>query len=102
MLLRAVFLRIADDGHGTGNEKPPQVSIVLLGDAAELVLATGRVLPRHQPDPGSQATSRAERLPVANLGNKGSGDDRPDTRNLVEPPAWFTGAMPGQDALANR
>src|SRR4029453_4218516 len=47
MLLRAVLLRIADDGHGTIDEQPPQVPIALLGDTAELVLATGRVLPRH-------------------------------------------------------
>src|SRR5262245_60122748 len=57
VFLRAVLLRIADDGHGTGDEKPPQVSIALLRNAAELVLAAGRVLLRHQPDPGGQTSS---------------------------------------------
>jgi hypothetical protein len=90
MLLRAVLLRIADDGHGTIDEQPPQVSIALLGDTAELVPATGRVLLRHQPDPGGQTTPGAKRLPVADLGNKGGGHDRPNTRNLLQPPARFT------------
>src|SRR5262249_18686165 len=57
MLLRAVLLRIADDGHGTIDEQPPQVSIALLRNAAELVLAAARVLLRHQPDPGGQTSS---------------------------------------------
>src|SRR6266446_9248222 len=97
-LVSAMFLRIADDGHCAGDEQPSQVSIALLGDAAKPILAAGRVLLRHQPDPGGEIASRPERLPVADLGNQGGGDDRA-ARNLLQPPARLAGAMPGQDAL---
>ena len=50
----AVILGVADDGHGAGYEQTSQVAITLLGDAAELVLAPGRMLPGHQPNPGEQ------------------------------------------------
>jgi CubicO group peptidase (beta-lactamase class C family) len=36
-----VLLRVADDGHCAGDQQPSQVSIALLGDAAEPVLAAG-------------------------------------------------------------
>ena len=100
-LLRAVLLRVADHGHGAGDEKPSQVSIALLGDTTELVLATRCVLLRYQPNPGSQTTPRLERLPVADLGNKSGGDNRPDARNLFQPPARLAGAMPGQNTLTD-
>ena len=51
-VLRAVALGIADDGCCAGDQQPSQVSITLLGDAAEPILAARRVLLRHQPDPG--------------------------------------------------
>jgi len=60
--------------HCTGDEQPSQVAIALLGDAAELVLAAGCVLLRHQSNPCREAASRAELLPVADLGNPGGGD----------------------------
>ena len=49
---------VADDGHGAGDQQPSQVSIALLGDAAKPVLAAGRLLLGHQPDPGSKIASR--------------------------------------------
>src|SRR4029077_20776481 len=99
LLSSAVFLRVADDGHCAGDEQPSQVSIALLGDAAAPILAAGRVLLGHQPDPGGEIASRPERPPVADLGNQGGGDDRADAGNLLQPPARLAGAMPGQDAL---
>jgi hypothetical protein len=48
------LLRVADDGHGAGNEQPSQVSIALLGDAPELILAAGRMLLGHQPNPSGK------------------------------------------------
>src|SRR5512137_1810895 len=98
-LVSAMFLRIADDGHRAGDEQPAQVSIALLGDAAESVLAASRVLLGHQPDPGGKIASRSERLPVADLGNQRGGDDRADARDLLQPPARLARAMPGQDFL---
>src|SRR5215470_7863323 len=42
--LGAVLARVANDGHCTDDQQPPQISIALLGDAAELILAAGTVL----------------------------------------------------------
>ena len=85
-LQRAVLLRVADNGHRADDEQPSQVSVTLLGDAAELVLAAGRLLLGYQANPRSQATTRPECLPVADLGNQGSGDDRTNAWNLFQPP----------------
>src|SRR5437870_8989667 len=49
MLLRTVLLRMTAMAPET---KPPQVSIALLRNDAELVFAAGRVLLRYKPDPG--------------------------------------------------
>jgi hypothetical protein len=51
-MLGAMDLGIADHGEGTGSEQAAQLAIALLGDTAELVLASARVLLRHEPDPG--------------------------------------------------
>jgi hypothetical protein len=48
-----VLAGVADNGHRADDQQPLQVSIALLGDAAEPIFAAGRVLLRHQPDPGS-------------------------------------------------
>ena len=93
------FLRIANDGHGTGDQQPSQVAIALLGDAAELVLAAGRMLLGHQPNPGGKVAPRAELLPVADLGNQGGGHDRADARDLLQATARFARAMPGDGCV---
>jgi len=67
---------ISNDSHGAGDQQPSQVAIALLGDAAEPVLAAGRMLLRHQSNPGGKVASRAELPPVADLGNERGGDDR--------------------------
>src|ERR1043165_8210719 len=55
--LGAVRSGVANDGHGAGNEQPSQIAIALLGDTAEPLLATGRMLLGHQTDPGSKIAS---------------------------------------------
>src|SRR5215831_831856 len=101
-LQRAVLLRVADDGHRAGDEQPSQVAIALFGDAAELVLATGRLLFRYQANPGSQAAPRPERLPVTDLGNQSRGDNRTDARYLLQPPARLARTVPDQDTPVDR
>jgi hypothetical protein len=64
-----VLPRVANNGHGAGDEKPTQVAIALLGNAAEPFLAAGRVLLGHQTDPGRKIAPGAERTPVADLGD---------------------------------
>ena len=52
--------RVSDDRRRTDDEQPAQIAIALLGDAAEPLLAAGRVLPRNESDPGGELASRLE------------------------------------------
>src|SRR5262249_39592260 len=67
--LRAVLARIADDGHGAGNQQPAQMSIALLRDPAEPLFTSGRMLSRPQPDPCSKAAAGRKHLPISHLSN---------------------------------
>src|SRR6201984_3730994 len=87
---RAVLARISNDSHGAGNEQPAQVSIALLRDPAESLFAPGRVLSGHQADPRSETAARRESLPISYLGHQRGGDDRANTRDFLQPPAFFT------------
>ena len=98
---RAVLSRVPDDSHGAGDQQPSQVAIALFGDTAEPILAAGRMLLGHQSDPGGEIAPGAERLPIADLGNQGGGHNRADAGDLLQPPAGFTRAMPGVDALVD-
>ncbi len=77
-------LRAADDGHRPDHQQPPQISIALLGDAAEPVLSAGGMPLGHQPDPSRKTAPRREGLPVADLGNQCGGADRPMPREASQ------------------
>src|SRR5260370_24680238 len=57
-----IFLRILpgspQHSNRSDDENAPQVAVALLGDWPELLLAPGRILSRHQPDPGREIPSR--------------------------------------------
>src|SRR5262245_30847031 len=53
----------------------------------------------HQADPRSETAARRERLPIPHLRDQRSGDDRANTRDFLQPPAFFTRAVPGMDSL---
>src|SRR4051812_27185495 len=57
------------------------------------------MLPRHQPNPGCETTARRECLPIPDLGNQSSGDDRANARDFLQSSAFFTRPMPGVDVL---
>src|SRR5829696_3718241 len=63
-LLRPVLARVTDNGHGAYDQQPPQISIALLGDAAEPVFAAGSMLLRHQPDPGRKTAPPTKRCVI--------------------------------------
>src|SRR5271169_1626128 len=68
-ILGAVDLGIADDGKRASHEQAAQITVTLFADTTEPVLASTRVLLRHQPDPGREIASRSEgfygtRVPV--------------------------------------
>src|SRR5215470_4698796 len=56
------------------------------------------MLSRHQADPRSETAARREHLPIPYLGHQRGGDDRANTRDFLQPPAFFTRAVPGMDA----
>src|SRR5262249_49740179 len=97
-----MLTRIANDCHRTCDEQPSQISIALLGDPAESLLAAGRMLSGHQPDPGGKTAARRECLPIPYLGYQRSGDDRADAGNFLEPPAFFTRPVPSMDVFLDR
>ena len=50
-MFSAIDIGIADDGECAGHEQAAQIAVTLLTHAAEPVLASARVLLRHQPEP---------------------------------------------------
>src|SRR5476649_2406191 len=56
--LGAVLLRVADHCRGSSDKQPSQIAIALFGNVAKSLLATSRMLLRHQPDPGRKTATR--------------------------------------------
>src|ERR1700687_3959594 len=53
-MLGAMDLGVADDGERAGHEQAAQIAVTLLADIAKPVLASTRVLLRHDTDPGRE------------------------------------------------
>jgi len=66
----SISLGIADDRHRTDHEHLAQIPITCLGDAAELLLASARVLLWHKSDPGGEAAPRPERVRIGDRRDK--------------------------------
>src|SRR5262249_60788198 len=60
------------------------------------------MLSRHQSDPRGETAARRELFPVSHLGHQRSSDDRANTGDFLQPPAFFTRAVPGMDAFLDR
>src|SRR5262249_49798094 len=82
--------------------RPPQWRLPRLEVPAESLFAPGRMLSRHQADPRCETAARRERLPISYLGHERGGDDRANTRDFLQPPAFFARAVPGVDTLLDR
>jgi len=93
----SVRFGISDHGMGSDCKQRAQVAVAVLGDAAEPLLASARVLLRHKADLGGQIATGLERLRVEHAGDQHRRDERPDTGNMVEPPAGSVGPVPGED-----
>src|SRR5262249_16003699 len=57
------------------------------------------MLPGYQPDPSGETAARREGRPIPDLSDQSSGNDRADTGDLFQPPAFFTRPVPGVDVL---
>jgi hypothetical protein len=53
-MLGAMDLGVTDDGERAGHEQAAQIAVTLFADTAEPVLASTRVLLRHDTDPGRE------------------------------------------------
>lgn len=67
---------LSNNGCCTDDEQPSEIAISLLGDAAEPLLATRRVLPRHKSDPCCKIPAGFEATRVCDSGS----DGRPRSR----------------------
>src|SRR5215469_559534 len=79
----------------TDDEQPSEISISLLGDAAEPLPAARRVLPRHKSDPCSKIPTGFEGTRVCDRGSDGRGPDHAYPRYGLEATAHIVGTMMG-------
>src|SRR6476620_5404156 len=81
------------DGRRPDDEQPAQVTVALLGDRTQPLLAAAGVLPRHQADPSGELAARFEHLGISHRGgNRGRTDDT-DARDCLQPLAHFVYTM---------
>src|ERR1700704_2298247 len=74
-----------------------QIAIAGLGDGAQALLAAGRVLRWHEPDPGGELAAVLEAGRIAGRCEQRAGDDRTDLRDGGEAPAGLVARVPGGD-----
>src|SRR6516162_11958577 len=84
---------VLNNGCCTDDEQPSKIATSLLGDAAEPLLATRRVLPRHKPDPCCKISARFEGARVCDGGSDGRGRDHAYSRHGFEATAHIVGTM---------
>ena len=94
--------RAPQDSVRTYDKDAPQVAIPLLGDVTELLLASRRVLSRHQADPGRKITSRSECLRVRHGRVDRGGANDANAGDRLEPPAPIVRLMLDDDPLLER
>src|SRR5262245_36364137 len=81
------FPALRPDQHHPGRlyEQDAQVTIAALGYLAEDGAVSGRDLPRHQPEPGSEIAALGEHLAIADRRHHGARDDWSDARQASMP-----------------
>src|SRR5262245_747390 len=94
--------RLPDHGKGPDDQHAPQVSIALLGDGSQPLLAAGRILARDDADPGRKVAPRLEDRSIRNRGDNGTRAEDANARNGLEPFAVLAFAMLREKALLDR
>src|SRR5439155_24015435 len=94
--LRSMLLSVADDSQGSDHQQLPQISVALLGDATQLLLATAGVLPRYKTNPGSKVSARLEGCGIRYRSDDRAGQHWADAGHLHQPAAYLgrPGARP--------
>src|SRR5258706_1784118 len=93
----AMDLGVTDDSKRAGHEQAAQIAVTLFAYIAEPVLASTRVLFRHDTDPGREVAPRSEGLWISNGSHHSSGQHRTDAGSFIEPHAHLVGSVPGPD-----
>src|SRR5262249_38912071 len=78
-------------------EEGAQIAIGVFADTGELVLASARVLLRHEPDPGREIPTRSKSLRISNAGNQSGGQRGTHAGNLIQSLARLIGSMSGNN-----
>src|SRR5215470_8117417 len=94
MLLR-MLPGISNNSCCTADEQPSEIAISLLGNAAEPLLASRRVLPRHEPDPCCKIPAGFEVTRVCDSGSDRRSSDHAYPRYSLEAAARIIGTMMG-------
>ena len=84
---------LSNNGCCTDDEQPSEIAISLLGDAAEPLLATRRVLPGHKSDPCCKIPPGSEATGVCDGGSDGRGPDHAYPGYGFEAAAHIIGTM---------
>src|ERR1700694_948346 len=92
-MLGGVDLGIADHGQRAGHEQAAQIAVALFADTAEPVLASARVLLRHEPNPGREVAPRSEHPWVRDTRDQSGRQQRTDPRNIMKALARLIGPI---------
>ena len=94
MLLR-MLPGVSNNGCCSDDEQPSEIAVSLLGDAAEPLPATRRVLSRHKSDPCRKIPTGFEVTRVGDSGSDGRGPDHAYPGHGLEAAAHIIGTMMG-------
>src|SRR5579872_447805 len=79
-----VVLDAEQDRTSTMDQHAAQINIAALADAVQLLLAPGRVLPGHNPNPGREVPPATKGRAIADGGHGGGRDQRTEAGDLAE------------------
>src|SRR3974390_136797 len=101
MLLR-MLPGISNNGCSTVNEQPSEITISLLGDAAEPLLSPRRMLPRHKSDPCRKIPTGFEVARICDSGGDRRSSDHADPGYGLEAAAHVIGTVMGMNGALQR
>src|SRR5262245_5442235 len=93
------WARLLDHGKGPDDQDAPQVSVALLGDGSQPLLAAGRIFARDDADPCREVTPRLEDRSIRNRGDNGTRAEDANARNGLKPFAVRVFSMLSEKAL---
>ena len=93
---------LLQDGKCAKNQEASQISVALLANAPQTLLAASRILARDNPDPGGEVTSRLEYRSIRNRGDNSARPENTDAGNSLEPFAVVAFTMLDKKSLVDR